>query len=168
MKSAAFDPAALPGLSLLPAPLAKLVAAGLDSARKVVEKLPVEPPSFVLAQVLNRLLLPRLDDNARAALAQRAVEICVSDLGLRCRLLLGERGFVVARRAEPVALRVIAPADAFRRLAEGREDPDTLFFERVLVMEGDTEYGLLLKNTLDAVGPLDPRSLLPAFLQPRR
>jgi predicted lipid carrier protein YhbT len=26
-------------------------------------------------------------------------------------------------------------------------------------MEGDTEYGLLLKNTLDAFGPLVPESL---------
>jgi O2-independent ubiquinone biosynthesis accessory factor UbiT len=24
------------------------------------------------------------------------------------------------------------------------------------VMEGDTEYGLILKNTLDAIGPLWP------------
>jgi predicted lipid carrier protein YhbT len=32
-----------------------------------------------------------------------------------------------------------------------------MFFERVLVMEGDTELGLVLKNTLDAIGPLWPR-----------
>ena len=31
---------------------------------------------------------------------------------------------------------------------------DRLFFERALVMEGDTEMGLVLKNTLDAMGPL--------------
>ena len=30
---------------------------------------------------------------------------------------------------------------------------------RDLVMEGDTEYGLMLKNTLDAVGPLVPEFL---------
>jgi predicted lipid carrier protein YhbT len=36
----------------------------------------------------------------------------------------------------------------------GDDDPDRLFFERVLVMEGDTEMGLVLKNTLDAIGPL--------------
>jgi hypothetical protein len=29
-----------------------------------------------------------------------------------------------------------------------------LFFERALVMEGDTEFGLMIKNTLDAIGPL--------------
>jgi predicted lipid carrier protein YhbT len=58
-----------------------------------------------------------------------------------------------------VLLRVAAPAESYWRLAEGTEDADTLFFERKLVMEGDTELGLLLKNTLDAIGPLVPQVL---------
>ena len=36
-------------------------------------------------------------------------------------------------------------------LARRLEDPDTLFFSRRLSMEGDTELGLLVKNTLDAI-----------------
>ena len=36
-------------------------------------------------------------------------------------------------------------------LATRRTDPDTLFFERRLLIEGDTETGLRLKNLLDAV-----------------
>ncbi|HLV27960.1 MAG TPA: SCP2 sterol-binding domain-containing protein, partial [Burkholderiaceae bacterium] len=36
-------------------------------------------------------------------------------------------------------------------LIQRGEDPDTLFFSRRLVMEGDTELGLLVKNTLDAL-----------------
>ena len=39
----------------------------------------------------------------------------------------------------------------FALLAARKEDPDTLFFSRRLVMEGDTELGLLVKNTLDAI-----------------
>jgi len=45
-------------------------------------------------------------------------------------------------------------AASYLRLLRGDDDADRLFFERALVMEGDTEYGLLLKNTLDAIGPL--------------
>ena len=52
------------------------------------------------------------------------------------------------------ALRVAADAPSYLRLLRGEEDADRLFFERALVMEGDTEYGLVLKNTLDAIGPL--------------
>jgi hypothetical protein len=40
-----------------------------------------------------------------------------------------------------------------RALALRREDPDTLFFTRRLVLEGDTELGLALKNALDAFSP---------------
>jgi predicted lipid carrier protein YhbT len=32
-----------------------------------------------------------------------------------------------------------------------QEDPDTLFFNRTLDIEGDTELGLIVKNMLDAV-----------------
>jgi len=40
---------------------------------------------------------------------------------------------------------------AFRTLAERRQDPDQLFFQRRLVIEGDTELGLALKNLLDGL-----------------
>jgi O2-independent ubiquinone biosynthesis accessory factor UbiT len=81
----------------------------------------------------------------------------VTDFGLRVRLQLGPAGFVPApARAEP-ALRITAPGSSYLRLLRGDDDPDRLFFERALVMEGDTELGLVLKNTLDAIGPLWPR-----------
>jgi predicted lipid carrier protein YhbT len=35
-------------------------------------------------------------------------------------------------------------------LALRRQDPDSLFFSRRLVIEGDTALGLILKNALDA------------------
>lgn len=139
-----------------------LRSAATGALRQAIERLPVEPPSFVLATLLNRVLLPRLDATARAALADRCVEVHVKDVGVCLRLQLAARGFVPAGRAARVALRISAPALAFWRLAAGDEDADALFFERALAMEGDTEFGLLLKNTLDAIGPL-----VPAFLRRR-
>lgn len=40
----------------------------------------------------------------------------------------------------------------YAALALRREDPDTLFFSRRLVIEGDTALGLVIKNALDALG----------------
>lgn len=151
----------------LPAPLAALLGAALAGARRVVERLPPEPPSFVLARALDRALLPRLPADARAALAGRVVEVRVSDLGLRLRLVLGDRGFGLADGAVAPALRIVAPAAALYALASGREDADTLYFERRLVLEGDTDYALRLKNTLAALGPIDPLDLLPTLLRAR-
>lgn len=122
--------------------------------RRIVERLPVQPPSFVLARVLDRVLLPRLPADVRATLGDRTVEVSISDLGVRVRLQLAPGGFRVAPSHSETALRIVAPAKSYLRLLRGEDDADRLFFERALVMEGDTEMGLVLKNTLDAIGPL--------------
>jgi len=124
--------------------------------RPLVRRLPMQPPAFALAVALNRWLHPRLPADAREALSNRCVEIAVTDLGLLLRLQLDGRGFGPAARSAPAALRIAATASAYWRLMSGRDDADRLFFERALVMEGDTEMGLVLKNTLDAIGPLWP------------
>ncbi|MGL4734573.1 MAG: ubiquinone anaerobic biosynthesis accessory factor UbiT, partial [Enterovibrio sp.] len=46
-------------------------------------------------------------------------------------------------------------------LAARKEDPDTLFFQRRLLIEGDTALGLQVKNALDSVD----LSALPPFVQ---
>jgi predicted lipid carrier protein YhbT len=124
--------------------------------RALVRRLPIQPPSLLAALALDRLLLPRLDEAQKALLAKRAVEVEVVELGLRVRLVLGARGFAVARSSDAPVLTIRARADALWRLLRGEDDADRLFFDRALVMEGDTEFGLVLKNTLDAIGPLVP------------
>ena len=121
--------------------------------RPVLSRLPPQPPALALAAALDHWLLPRLADDARRALTDRIVAIAVTDLGLTLRLKLDARGFGVAGDG-PAALRVAADAPVYWRLVRGQDDADRLFFERALVMEGDTEMGLVLKNTLDAIGPL--------------
>ena len=56
-------------------------------------------------------------------------------------------------------LTIRAHASDFIALARRSQDPDTLFFNRRLSMEGDTELGLMVKNTLDAMElpVFDPR-----------
>lgn len=155
-----------------PPPRLRPVPAGLPAAlaplhRRVaalVERLPSTPPSALAARALDRLLLPRLPADAQAALRGQVVALHVEDFGLRVHLRLGAQGFEAAGDAVPPVLRIRAPAQGFLRLARGDEDPDRLFFERQLLMEGDTELGLVLKNTLDAIGPLFNRA---RGLQPR-
>ncbi|MBH9552087.1 ubiquinone anaerobic biosynthesis accessory factor UbiT [Inhella gelatinilytica] len=127
-----------------------------DVWRARVRRLPPQPPSWLAARALDRWLLPRLDSGQRRELADRVVEVEVLELGLRVRLRLGARGFHPVGDGESPTLRLRARADALWRLLRGEDDADRLFFERALVMEGDTEYGLILKNTLDAIGPLWP------------
>lgn len=145
--------------------LDRTVPAGLPAAlvplhrrlRGFVARLPVTPPSLLAARVLDRVLLPRLPADARQALTGRCVELVVTDFGLRVRLRITPDGFASAGEGGEAALRVAATGASYLRLLRGEDDPDRMFFERTLVMEGDTELGLVLKNTLDAIGPLWPR-----------
>jgi predicted lipid carrier protein YhbT len=147
-------PAALPVPPLPrvtpPASRAELLA----RLRPLVTRLPAHPPAAALAVALNRWLLPQLPADARVPLSGRCVEVGITDLGLRLRLVLDARGFRAAppRSAPQLAIRAALPD--YWRLLRGRDDADRLFFERALVLEGDTEMGLVLKNTLDAIGPL--------------
>lgn len=141
----------------LPTPdtlLPRWVMRAAERVRPVVRRLPVAPPSFVAARLLDRFLLPRLDAGQRQALAGHVVEVELAELGARVRLILGAGGFSVAPAGGTPTLLVKAQADALWLLVRGESDADRLFFERRLVIEGDTEYGLILKNTLDAIGPL--------------
>ena len=137
---------------------------GLDKLHRLgvwlsplARRLPVQPPSFVLAKLLSERWWPQVPPSSRTGLCGRRVDVIVSDLGLRFSLCAEGRGLRMAGANEPLAVSIQADARAFLDLLEGREDPDTLFFERRLVMEGDTAFALLLKNTLDAVGPVQWR-----------
>jgi O2-independent ubiquinone biosynthesis accessory factor UbiT len=125
-----------------------------DRLRRLIEALPTQPPSFVLARALDRWLLPRLPDDVRERLRDQPVELRVSDLGIVARVHLGARGFGVAPAGAVIRVRISATLDTYLRLARGTEDADRLFFERALLMQGDTETALVIKNTLDAIGPL--------------
>ena len=120
--------------------------------RGLLRRLPTQPPSWLAAAALDRLLLPRLDAYTRDACRDRVVELELTDVGVRLRLRFDGTRFVAAS-GEP-ELRVRAGTRALLRLVRGEDDADRLFFDRELVMEGDTEFGLLLKNQLDAIGPL--------------
>ena len=116
----------------------------------VVGRLPQWPPSTALCAGLNLLFLPTLDTDTKQRLMGRIVSIQVSDAGLDGRISLTSIGFLPVLRAEP-EVTIRACAWDFYRLARRMEDPDTLFFSRRLTIDGDTELGLLVKNTLDAI-----------------
>ena len=128
----------------------------------VVARLPVAPPSRVFSMVANRLLWPALKSLDGQALVGRRYAIRVKDLGLSLRFTVTPRGFAADSGAPD--LTISATARDFLLLLARREDPDTLFFSRRLVSEGDTELGLIVKNLLDAIDPDTVLRHLPAPL----
>jgi len=92
-----------------------------------------------------------IPSNLRAALAPlrgKIVRLEIAGLGIGPQLTLGRLGLRPAFGKPDVTVRASLPD--YLALALRREDPDTLFFSRRLVLEGDTELGLAIKNALDA------------------
>jgi predicted lipid carrier protein YhbT len=117
----------------------------------VLRRLPSWPPSFVMAAGLNAVLAPQLPQDVRDALRTRKLRIEVRDAGVSLDFTWTGRRFAALARQATTDLTISATAPDFLRLARREEDPDTLFFSRRLSMQGDTELGLLVKNTLDAL-----------------
>ena len=114
-------------------------------------KLPQLPPALALVTALNAALGRLLPREPLEPLLGRRITIKVLDAGMTLRFAYGERGFRPSFDSAPADLTMSARARDFLALLLREEDPDTLFFSRRLLMEGDTALGLLVKNTLDGI-----------------
>jgi len=117
----------------------------------LVARLPKWPPSSALATALNLALGPIIEVEPLQPLVGKRLELRVTDAGLHLRMRFTGRAFVPLLDAQGADVRISASAYDFLLLACRKADPDSLFFSRRLLIEGDTELGLLIKNTLDAV-----------------
>ena len=108
---------------------------------------PVWLHSRVLAQVLSHVLAQQIADGELAMLEGKTLGVAIRDAGVEYRLTL-EGGALVASDAPPDVI-MSGGLHAFLLMLARREDPDTLFFQRLLAIEGDTALGLEIKNFLD-------------------
>ena len=127
----------------------------VSAAAAIASRLPALPASAMVAAGFN-VAFGETRASGLEPLHGRVVMIRITDLRVSLRLAVTSAGFVACTLAGDPAVTISASARDFARLALRRVDPDTLFFGRRLVIEGDTELGLLLKNRLDA---LDLRAL---------
>jgi len=137
----------------------------------VLGRLPPYPGSLLLATALNFVLAPRLAPDVLQILRERKFRIHVRDAQSKFDFLWDGRRFVPGRwrAGETIDMTLGASALDFLLLAQRQQDPDTLFFDRRLTMEGDTELGLVVKNTLDALElpMLDLQRWLPEAVRTR-
>ena len=134
-------------------------------AASLLARLPTWPPSFVMAQVVNQALKPLLMDGSLNALEGKRVAIVVDDLGLRFNFSLRQSHFVPVSESGKPDLLMQATLPDFYLLATRQEDQDTLFFNRRLIIEGDTELGLVVKNSMDSMEVPKPLLTLQYALQ---
>ncbi len=145
-----------------------------DPVGAVLARLPAYPGSFLLVTALNKVLAQQLPADVRQYLLGKKLRIHVRDARLTFDFTCTGTRFAACQKQDSTDLTISANAQDFVRLARREEDPDTLFFNRRLSMEGDTELGLVVKNALDALDMpvFDPQQWTPdkvlARLLPRR
>lgn len=113
--------------------------------------LPSTPPELVLILTLNQLLKREILPAQMDLLAGHTFEVDVLDAGLTLRFAADEKSFRLNHSYAKPDLRFAANTADFARMMLREEDPDTLFFNRRLTIEGDTELGLTVKNLLDSI-----------------
>jgi predicted lipid carrier protein YhbT len=135
----------------------------------VLSRLPAYPGAMLLVTALNFGLAKQIPSDVSDLLQRKKLRIHVRDARLTFDFIWKGQRFLANNRHATPDLTISANASDFLQLAQRQEDPDTLFFNRRLSMEGDTELGLVVKNTLDALEfpVLDLQQWLPAQLVER-
>ena len=104
----------------------------------------------VLEQVLSWQFRQALAEGELEFLEGRWLSIHVRDIGLLWYTSVVDGRLVVRQQAD-ADVSFSADASDLLVIAARKQDPGTLFFQRRLVIEGDTELGLYVKNLMDAI-----------------
>ena len=118
----------------------------------------------VLSLVLNQAFREPLHHGELDFLEGARVRIRVTDLNIDWLISVDSESFTPIERELEDDVRISGESPDFILLATRQADPDTLFFQRRIRIEGDTELGLGVKNTMDSMDwddlPLPLRRLL--------
>lgn len=118
----------------------------------------------VLSLVLNQAFREPLRHGELDFLEDAKVRIRVTDLNIDWLIRVGADAFTPLDRSLAEDVSISGESPDFVLLATRQADPDTLFFQRRIRIEGDTELGLGIKNTMDSMDwddlPLPLRRLL--------
>lgn len=84
-------------------------------------------------------------------LQDKWLELRINDMGLAFFLTFRENKLFLSNQIKQADVSFSGNSSEFILLASRSEDPDTLFFQRRLMIEGDTELGLYIKNSIDGI-----------------
>ena len=114
---------------------------------------PFSAQKSLLIPALHTIFNEAIEDGDFEFLQGKWLKISVLDLQLDWWLSFDLDHLIMASPEENIAEDVSfsANGDDLILIAGRKQDPDTLFFQRRLKIEGDTELGLEVKNLIDAI-----------------
>lgn len=129
---------------------AQCVKNGPQFLRLPLQLTPFAWKKRLLQQLLNWQFGHALAEGELNFLQGRWLAVEIRDLDLRWSTTV-ENGRLVVSDTQQADVWFRGDANDLVLVAARKRDPDTLFFQRRLVIEGDTELGLEVKNLMDAI-----------------
>jgi O2-independent ubiquinone biosynthesis accessory factor UbiT len=127
--------------------------------------IPYSAQKPVLALVLNESFRVPLRHGDLDFLEGAKIRIKVTDLCVDWLIRVDTDRLTPVNREWEHDVSIAGESPDFLLLATRRADPDTLFFQRRIRVEGDTELGLGIKNTMDSMDWDDLPTRLRKLLQ---
>ncbi|WP_246128943.1 ubiquinone anaerobic biosynthesis accessory factor UbiT [Colwellia demingiae] len=114
---------------------------------------PFSAQRSLLIPALHSIFSEAITDGDFEFLQGKWLKISIIDLQLNWWLSFDQDQLIMASPKDNIAEDVSfsANGDDLVLIAGRKQDPDTLFFQRRLKIEGDTELGLEVKNLIDAI-----------------
>ena len=138
-------------------------------AKKVIgipgRVIPYSAQKPILSIALNQAFREPLRHGELEFLEGAKIRIKVTDLCIDWLIGVGKDKFEPVNRELKDDVCISGESPDFILLATRQADPDTLFFQRKIRIEGDTELGLGVKNTMDSMDWDDLPMPLRKFLQ---
>jgi len=118
---------------------------------KPLSLIPDSVHASLVSRLLNQVFSEQIADGELNFLNNRYLRVQVMDAAIQFTLTFDGRYLVGEGDGKVPDLIFRGNVHDFLLLASRREDCDTLFFQRRLRIEGDTDMGLAIKNFLDAI-----------------
>lgn len=144
----------LPSLSKIPLSIReKAITYAPKVLRPTLKLVPFSLHKSLLLPALHSVFKEAIEDGDFEFLTNRWLKISIADLEVNWWLCFENEQLIMANPNNPPQEDVSfsANGDDLVLIAGRKQDPDTLFFQRRLKIEGDTELGLEVKNLIDAI-----------------
>lgn len=129
----------------------QLVQNAASILRSPVHLLPQTVQKKALLEGLKTVFKEALEDGDFEFLEGKWLKVEVKDMQLSWLISYQDEQLVVADKSVKEDVLFSGNLNDLVLIAGRKEDPDTLFFQRRLTIEGDTELGLEVKNLMDSV-----------------
>ena len=118
---------------------------------KITRHTPTPIMTAFLNTAVNHLLQKERHSGDLDFLKGQIATVEITDLNFKFSMTLVNRRIQISIPAQTADATLKSDQASMLQILHGEVDPDTLFFRRKLLITGDTELGLYIKNLIDTI-----------------